>query len=226
MAGFSSRTVQFQDLILQTFKLKLKDLSSTRNDGCRDIDELSSRSRKQMEDIRAIILRGDKLSEEATAPLDLQGHSIYTQVALYRLAAAKIFHLAEVLIETIEKGIKVVTPHGPDIVIVPAQRQGVVGCERGNKTKFGKQGNNPEHGAKYRYRQLEPTKNQNRALVRRIKTLQTERDEQAILISSLRATTNAMILGLCLLIAVIVLVYIKLYSGVYFHGVGPGSTPT
>ncbi|TGJ73077.1 hypothetical protein EYR41_000196 [Orbilia oligospora] len=183
MAGFSSRTVEFQDLILQAFKLKPKDLSSTRNNGCRDIDELSSRSRKQMEDIRTMILR-----------------------------------------ETIEKGIKVVRPHGPDIVIVPAQRQGVVGCERGNKAKFGKQGNNPERGAKYRYRQLESTKNQNRALVGRIKTLQTERDEQAILISSLRATTNAMILGLCLLIAVIVLVYIKLYFGVYFHGVRPGST--
>ncbi|EGX43141.1 hypothetical protein AOL_s00215g750 [Orbilia oligospora ATCC 24927] len=133
MAGFSSRTVQFQDLILQAFKLKLKDLSSTRNDGCRDIDELSSRSRKQMEDIRAIILRGDKLSEEATAPLDLQGHPIYTQVALYRLAAAKIFHLAEVLIETIEKGIKVVTPHGPDIVIVPAQRQGLSDANEGTR---------------------------------------------------------------------------------------------
>ncbi|KAF3116287.1 hypothetical protein TWF706_003937 [Orbilia oligospora] len=174
--------------------------------------------------ISTMILRGDKSSEEATAPLDLQGHPIYTRVALYRLAAAKIFYLAEVLTETIEKGIKVAIPHGPDIVIVSAQRQGVVGCERGNKAKFGKQGNNPERGAKYRYRQLESTKNQNRALVGRIKTLQTERDEQAILISSLRATTNTMIWGLCLLIADIVLVYIKLYFGVYFHGVRPGST--
>ncbi|KAF3221621.1 hypothetical protein TWF191_007124 [Orbilia oligospora] len=221
MANFSSRTVEFQDLILQAFKLKPKDLSSTRNSGCRDIDELSSRSRKQMEDIRAIILRGDKLSEEATGPLDLQGHPIYTQVALYRLAAAKIFHLAEVLTETIEKGIKVVTPHGPDIVIVPAQRQG---CERGTEVKFVKQDNNPERGAKYRHRQLESTKNQNRALVRRIKTLQIERDEQAILISSLRATTTVMIWGLCLLIAVIVLIYIRLYFGRYVHGVGPVST--
>ncbi|RVD81896.1 uncharacterized protein DFL_009743 [Arthrobotrys flagrans] len=86
---------------------------------------------EQMREIRAVIFRDDKLSEDATTSLDLREHHIDTQTAFYRLAAAEIFHLAEVLADAIEKSIKIVASHGQDIVIAPAEGQEIFRCERG-----------------------------------------------------------------------------------------------
>ncbi|KAK6521733.1 hypothetical protein TWF506_001936 [Arthrobotrys conoides] len=206
MAGAFSNTAEFQELIRQTLELDPKDLVSAQNHGSKDVHELTLELKRQMAGIRTVILRGDRLSEEEAVFLDLKEHSIYSRVAFYRLAAAKIFCLAVVLVDTIEKGIKVVTPHGQDIVIVPAQWQGVVRCEQGASTKSADEVNSFEQDIIHLYRELDSAWNKNQALAKRIKTLKREKAAQEYMISSLRSTLNWIFLAVCFFIALVVTV--------------------